>query len=147
MPSNKSGAHDDAALSIRIPPRMSPIAKTKLHEFIDALVETETPAGKGLGNSESLEDCAKKFIETLRRNTNPKLFRYLTTLNAADTTGLTLKEIGSKTGANRNELGGISSAVTRIWRKLRGSREEIVVKEFHKHYINPEFKSMIAKHC
>lgn len=146
MIKNKSVAQDDAALSIRIPQRMSPIAKAKLHEFIDALVEVAPPDGPGLPDSGPLGDCAKRFIESLRRNKNPKLLRYLAAVYAADSNGVTLKEIGNKTGASRNELGGISSAVTRIWRKLRGKKEEIVIKEFHKHYMNPEFKDQIGKH-
>lgn len=126
-------------LVLTIPRYLPTAAKKALHKLIDEFVITDSHGmGEGTLNEGSLSFAATAYRRTLESLPEPKKqLRYVEALLEAGPNGAKLSTLRAKTGCrNGKELGGISSSVTRNWRKIGAGMPDLVVRTHDWHFIN-----------
>lgn len=129
-------AEDQKVINIQLPRVMSPLAKRKLHELLDAIVDVR---GSSLVAGEETiggEDGLRRFIADLEQK--PKRKAYLNALVKAGAAGLKLAELRKATGERKSALGGIASGLTKSWRKYGLSGIEVVERSYEQHRLTAE---------
>lgn len=121
---------------------MSSLAKRKLHELLDAVIEVRENAGPSAVDSKGTQDGLRRFMEAVQQK--PKREAYLRALLKAGTTGLKLTDLRVATGESRSALGGIASGLTKIWRKYVSADKDIVERTHQQHKLTSEALKVLA---
>lgn len=140
---SKGRSDENDVVMLQIPRRISPRARAKLHELVDELFSTQEGDG-GSAELVGADALAVRFVQTLEER-EPRLLKYIRVVASAGENGLTLTKIGEGTGAEGRELGGVASAVTRIWHRISGSKGAIVEKEYDRHYIRRDMLKALQR--
>lgn len=127
---------DQKVINIQFPRVMSPLARRKLHEFLDAIVEVREGSLVAEENSIGGDEGLRRFIADLEQK--PKRKAYLKALLKAGAEGLNLAELRKATEERKSALGGIASGLTKSWRKHVLSGRDIVERSYEQHRLTAQ---------
>ncbi len=132
-------------IQIELPSSMTAAAKKKLHELVDELVRVEEDALPNEGSKlVPLDQRVRLFREAICRKNKDYLAKYVQLMILAGEKGVTLAELRTATGKEKQSLGGVASAVTRIWHRHISKYSQIVERGHDTHRLTPEALSILG---